>query len=236
MDDSDKISRTLEISTDNRELIKVLCLTCHASTNHKILASAYATESFDDGQNNMSGWIDNQIIECQGCNTISYRTTAKHSEDWDHDQYGNMEYNEKETLYPNREGGRTAIIDSYMLPTDLRRIYDEVIKAMNNDQPVLTGIGIRALVETVCKDKNATKGNLKDKIDMLVTLGVLTPAGATILHQIRTLGNDAAHEVKPHTPAQLGIALTVCEHLFEGVYVLPSHAKKMLPQSVEKQK
>ena len=48
-----------------------------------------------------------------------------------------MEYNEKETLYPSREGGRTAIIDSYMLPTDLRRIYDEVIKAMNNDQPVL---------------------------------------------------------------------------------------------------
>src|SRR5665213_4287430 len=78
---------------------------------------------------------------------------------------------------------------------------------MNNDQPVLTGIGLRALVETICKDKKASGGNLVEKIGSLVSLGVLTADGATILHRIRTLGNDAAHEVKPHTAEQLGICL-----------------------------
>ena len=99
---------------------------------------------------------------------------------------------------------------------------------MNNDQPVLTGIGLRALVETICKDKKASGGNLVEKIGSLVSLGVLTADGATILHRIRTLGNDVAHEVKPHTAEQLGIALGVCEHLLQGVYLLPRHARKQL--------
>ncbi len=97
---------------------------------------------------------------------------------------------------------------------------------MNNEQPVLAGIGIRALVERICKDKQAPGGNLVEKINDLVKLGVLTQDGATILHKIRTLGNDAAHEVKPHKPEQLRLALDVCEHLLQGVYLLPHHAKQ----------
>jgi hypothetical protein len=44
---------------------------------------------------------------------------------------------------------------------------------MNNDQPVLTGIGIRALVETVCKDRKTKGKNLAEQIDDLVTIGAL---------------------------------------------------------------
>jgi hypothetical protein len=44
--------------------------------------------------------------------------------------------------------------------------------------------------------------------------------------KIRTLGNDAAHEVKPHKPKQLSLALDVCEHLMKGVYLLPHYAEE----------
>jgi hypothetical protein len=236
VDDSDKISRSLNILTGGKELLKVSCLSCRADTNHMVLAVAESSEAFDDGRNSMEGWAKHQIIECQGCNTISYRTTSAHSEDWDHDHFGNMRYNEKEVLYPSRTSGRTAIIDAYMLPIELLRIYEEVISAMNNNLPVLAGIGIRALVETICKDKQAPKGDLEAKINALVDMKVLTPEGATILHQLRTLGNKSAHEVLPHTPEQLGVALSACEHLMEGVYVLPAHAKNMLPKAAERQK
>ena len=112
-----------------------------------------------------------------------------------------------------------------MLPANVRRIYEETIGAMNNDQSVLAGIGIRALIETVCNDRKANGKNLMKRIDDLVKLGVLTAEGAAVLHKLRTLGNSAAHEVKPHTQAQLGLALDVVEHLLNGVYVLPAHAK-----------
>lgn len=78
----------------------------------------------------------------------------------------------------------------------------------------------------VCKDKNAAGGDLFAKINSLVVLGVLTKDGANILHKLRTLGNNAAHEVKPHTPKELGLAFDVVDHLLLGVYILPEHAKQ----------
>ena len=39
--------------------------------------------------------------------------------------------------------------------------------------------------------------------------------------ELRTLGNEAAHEVKPHNNATLALALDVIDHLIKGVYILP---------------
>lgn len=54
---------------------------------------------------------------------------------------------------------------------------------------------------------------------------ILTPAGAAILHRIRALGNDAAHEVRPHNDKQLGVAMDVIEHLLKDVYILPKQVE-----------
>ena len=63
------------------------------------------------------------------------------------------------------------------------------------------------------------------KIDNLAAQHVLTTASATILHKIRSLGNAAAHEVKPHSERQLGLAMDVVEHLLKDVYILPKLAE-----------
>ena len=97
---------------------------------------------------------------------------------------------------------------------------------MNGNNPVLTGIGLRAIIETVCKDQAATGKSLYDQINSLVEQSVLTKDGAEILHKLRVLGNNAAHEVKPHSNVQLGLAFDVVEHLLQGVYILPYHAKR----------
>lgn len=166
-----------------------------------------------------------QIIQCLGCETVSFRQTHENSEDYY--QVGPDEYEHAVSvdIYPNPEEGRNLIEDDYLLPTNLHRIYSETIKSINNGQDVLTGIGIRAIVETTCKDKNASGKDLYEKINDLVTQGVLTKDGADILHKLRTLGNEAAHEVKPHDKVQLGLALDVIDHLLQGVYILPYHAK-----------
>jgi hypothetical protein len=104
----------------------------------------------------------------------------------------------------------------------VRGIYKETIQALSNNSPVLAGIGLRALIETICKEKNAEGRNLFLKIDDLVAKQILTPTGSTILHKIRTLGNDAAHEVKPHSEKQLGLAMDVVEHILNDVYIIPS--------------
>ena len=69
----------------------------------------------------------------------------------------------------------------------------------------------------------STQGrNLKEKIDDLVTKRVLAQSGATILHKLRFLGNEAVHEVRRHDIRTLGTAFDVVEHLLQGVYIFPA--------------
>lgn len=214
------MTNTIKDSKIN-EKVSVTCRECKRWTNHLILSDI----TYKNLENIHFQWINEyQIIECQGCETISFRKTHNNSDEMEYAEDGTVEHTLYVDIYPNPEEGRNTIGDVNILPANIQNIYIETIKSINSGQRILTGIGIRAIVETICKDKKA-EGNLERKIDFLVTQGVLTKEGATILHKLRLLGNSAAHEVKPHDNVQLGLALDVIDHLLQGVYVLPHHAK-----------
>ncbi len=205
----------------------ILCERCKCRTNHEILASTDL--SGEDWHCDFTYYYDesHQIVKCRGCNTISFRKVSSNSEDYDYDEAINQTVQlVTELIYPHRNGARFSIKDTDLLPLNVKHVYEETIKATNNNQPVLAAMGIRALIETICKDRKAKGSNLFEKISDLVNIGVLAAEGESILHTLRTLGNDAAHEVKPHSTKKLSLALDVCEHLLQGVYLLPHHAKE----------
>ncbi len=148
------------------------------------------------------------------------------------DELGNPEFYDHEEVYPGRVAGRHKLRGSRYLPSQIISVYNEAHSALCNKLSVLAGVGIRALIEVVCKDKSAIGSNLEKQIDNLVTMGVLTKDGAEILHSLRIMGNQAAHEVKPHSEKDLNTAFDVVEHLLEGVYLLPLKAKK-LPKRIQ---
>ena len=204
----------------------VSCIKCSGKTTHKVFASYDIRGDFDDGHHSFQWAVDNQVIQCLGCKTVSFRKASSNSEDWVQTSYnGDGELVVDESLYPSRLDGIKGLgEDTIYLPTNVRRIYDETLQALSNQSRVLAGIGLRALLETVCKEKSATGKDLLNKIDSLVAASVLTPASAAILHKIRTLGNSAAHEVKPHSDRQLSLAMNIVEHLLKDVYILPKQA------------
>jgi Domain of unknown function (DUF4145) len=108
----------------------------------------------------------------------------------------------------------------------LKQVYGETMKALNRNQPILCGLGIRAVVETVAKERGAKGKDLKERIDHLVDLKILTEGNAEILHKLRTLGNKSAHEAKAHSSAELALALDVVDHLLAAVYTLPKRASR----------
>ncbi len=225
-------SQELKLNETKDKKLLVSCRVCKHMTNHVVLVSAdlNGTIEMTDGYEVLDEvrWSCNhQIIQCLGCDTISFRKAAQNFKA-SPNQIEPYEWEEDidEELYPNRNEGRVSIKDVRVLPTDIRRIYEETIKAMNGDQPVLLGIGIRALIETTTKERNANGRDLMEKINDLVTQGVLTKDGADILHKLRVLGNKAAHEVKPHSTDQLSLAMDVIEHLLQGVYIHPYHARR----------
>jgi hypothetical protein len=218
----------IKLTKDKNEKCKVdvTCSVCKRSNRHLILSDIELNGSEDMGPRDHFYWHDvYQIVQCQGCETIAFRKTHSNSEDYQQVGPDDVENSLYVDIFPNPEEGRSPVEDYLLLPSNLQRIYSETLKSLNSGLPILTGIGIRAIVETVCKENNATGNDLYKKINDLVTQGVLTKDGSDILQKLRTLGNKAAHEVKPHDNVQLGLALDVIDHLLQGVYILPHHAK-----------
>lgn len=205
--------------------IELPCIKCTGKTTHKALVSVDVRGSQGDHRQSFD-WADNhQIVQCMGCKSLSYRIASTNSEDYFQVSEDDYVHEVTEKLYPPRLEGIKGLGDeTHYLPSKVRKIYDETLLALSVQSPVLAGIGLRALLETVCKEREAVGGDLLKKIDSLVEQHVLTPASAAILHKIRALGNAAAHEVKPHSDRQLALAMDIVEHLLKDVYILPKQA------------
>jgi len=209
-----------ENQTQNHEH-RLPCEKCHVKTRHKVLQSVDLSGEEEDWGYHY--WESYQVVQCQGCDSLSFRQSLANSEDTiDDEETGESFPQTTENLYPSRVAGRHKLRRLYALPPNVSRIYSETHAALCNSQPVLTGVGVRALVETVCNEKAATGGDLKERINNLVTKGVLTTTDADILHKMRVLGNKAAHEVEPHSEETLKVAMDVIEHLLDAVYILPA--------------
>lgn len=201
------------------------CGSCNAATYHTVEASI-------DIEGEVPGllryWESYQVIQCLGCTRYSFREVKRNSDEWNVDTHtGEEELAEHEVLYPPRVAGRAPIRRLVGVPSEVRTIYHETHKALLGGQPILAGVGLRSLVEAVCRQKNATGGNLQKRIDSLVDLGVLTRDGAEILHALRNLGNAAAHEAEAYAETDLSTALDVVEHLLQSVYIIPRKAARL---------
>lgn len=215
--------------------VRAVCSECDRETTHSIVRSANYVNEYEDKDFSVTAWEEYAIIECKGCQAISFRQASSNSENLDHDpDTGATILDEKIDLYPPRLAGRRELKDSWELPFPVRRAYEETWQALQGGMPVLAGIGIRALVETMCKERGANGRSLEKKLDNLVDQGVLTKAGAEILHSLRIMGNDAAHEVKPHKIGDLSTAMDVIEHALQGIYILPKRAAKLPKRNVGK--
>jgi len=206
--------------------IKQECLKCHNSTNHAVHAKIDRTDR--DENTDATLWTSYLIIQCKGCDAIYFRKESTFSDDIDYDQNGcggmatKVECFHEEQV---RVDGLYLNDDVWSIPDIIQTIYKETLAAIQRKLFTLAGIGVRAIIEAVCKHQKTAGRDLFKKIDNLVVQGLLTSSGAKILHSIRLLGNDAAHEIKAPTQKQIIAAMKVIDHLLLGTYVLPEEAK-----------
>jgi hypothetical protein len=216
----------LKMNNTQGEKIWIPCGKCSGNTLHKVLLSA---DKYDDDDNGFWTLDSYQIVQCQGCTEISFRNYLNDARSDSRGEKGAIE-----EIYPSRVAGRHVLRSVHILPGNISNIYEETHKALCSKQLILAGIGIRALLEAVCKEKSATGKDLEQKIDNLVGAGILTKSGAEILHGLRILGNVSAHEVKPHSENTLSLAMDVIEHLLTDVYILPTQSAKLPKRNAAK--
>ena len=220
----------LEFDKSKNQKIKLPCVDCDNETYHKILTSVNKSDSDEY----TAYYEQNQIVICQGCEKISFRSNWQFSEDEECDcskdpTTGDFltKLADHITLYPSRITGRRELKNVHYLPSEIYKIYKEIYSALCSGMSVLSGVGIRILVESICNDKEASGNNLEKKIDDLIDIGILTKEGAEILHGTRLLGNQAAHEAKLIDEKTLNAAKDVVEHLLIGAYILPKKTKSL---------
>jgi hypothetical protein len=209
----------LAITVDERSKRFLRCAQCPSDGWHSVVVHARLLLEDDTGRQ----FREYEIIRCDGCMTVSFR------EAWELGDPGAAPLLSGQRLFPERSDRkfRRRMRGTGALPAKVGQIYDETIAAVNEELPILAGIGVRALVEAVCKHKRIKGGNLRDKIDGLAKVGLLGGTEAKILHRLRFLGNKAAHETKVPTSAELSAGLDIAEHLLTTVYLLAGKAMKL---------
>lgn len=197
------------------------CEHCAQETKHVIAASFEENGDEEVGDYNSVSWTTkSQVVQCLGCESVSFRRTTSHSEDYDIDENGGMSYAVHTQFYPHRAKIR-ELVDFIALPLGIQDIYQETVQAIDSDLRILAAIGIRAIIETICSDLSVKGRTLEIKIGKLQEMSLVTKDGAKLLNKLREVGNDAAHKVSRLTEEQLHVALKVVNNVLEGTYLIP---------------
>lgn len=195
------------------------CRSCKKETKQIInTVVAVKSEGCDDWWKN-----DYMIIECLGCETVSFREDYIDSSSFE--GIDEVTIRPQITIYPPREN---IIIDvkKSLIPKKIRYIYEESIKATNNNCLILAAAGFRSVIEAISLEKSISEHNLEKKINKLHELGHITIKESERLHKIRFIGNESIHEIVKPSLEELIEVNTIIKSLINNLYVLDRLLKK----------
>lgn len=112
--------------------------------------------------------------------------------------------------------------DSTNIPKAVVQALEEAITCYAADCFIAAAIMVRKTLEEICRDKNATGHNLKDRIKALSSKIMVPSDLIEGLDHLRLLGNDAAH-IDSQTYQQVGkdecdIGITFTKEVLKAVY------------------
>jgi hypothetical protein len=221
---------------------EIPCTRC-GLTRHTIRGTFQAY--WEDTESGVCGGTTYDLLECNGCRRGTLRERT-----WFSEEPGEHEvtfWPPRRSEPPLREPRNFQQLD-YGSPVDA--VYRQTITAFNNGLSTLAGAGIRLLIEGICRDQKILKGrvytdqgkvvrdsatnkiilreNLEGKINGLLMKGLISKTQAKVLHQLRKLGNDAAHALDQPSLKLIEECIDAIEHLLVQVYDQPELLKKLI--------
>ena len=190
------------------------CGTCYGDKHHVKLFSKKVKGPLKSDE-------EYAVVQCLGCKTVSFLQIVKSNR---------KSAKPKHYNYPNDDDDFYLFLPNDnvdLLPKSIAQLYEELVVAFDSDSPILAGIGLRALVESVCIDQKIQGKNLQIKIQGLNNKGLISTAELPILDKLRLIGNSSAHESKSLPMRKLESALGIINHVLISIYLLPKINKKL---------
>lgn len=207
------------------------CISCNKNTNYQILA--HFVKSYDEDYRCTYKYL---IVQCKGCDEISFRYEFHDIEGGypSYDPYRGEYWEAPITIETFPKVSKYKLIEGCeFVPEAIYKTYKQTLSAYQEEATILAGIGFRAIIEAICSDQNVKENNLQQSISKLYSSGILSKHDSNLLHSIRFLGNDAAHEIKEPTKGQLDTALKIIEHLLISLYILPKDVERVMETVIE---
>ncbi|WP_412724200.1 DUF4145 domain-containing protein [Alteromonas sp. D210916BOD_24] len=200
------------------------CSSCGRSTKHQVITR----KSVISPPNEYHSEAIYFMLECNGCESICFRREYHDYEDYFQVGEDEFEHSTEVAIFPNFIDGHVPIHSLWRVPTIVKDIYEESLKAIRESAYTLAGLGLRATIEAICNDKKIKGKNLQTRINAMQRSGMISKSDANRLHAIRFMGNDAAHEIKKSSHQSVLIALKIIEHMLLSVYLLEAEVNKHL--------
>ncbi|MFJ8220766.1 DUF4145 domain-containing protein [Bacillus cereus] len=238
---------------------KLYCTSCRRETNHYYMSNKDGvpleytqTDSDFEEWEHLSFKDEYYIVSCMGCDRIAFLNIYGDESMFTPTgpNWNDREYIQDYKIYPEAPISEDMKFYKYdspykfkNLPVFIGNLRKEVITAFEEDMGLLCGMGIRMLVEAICKEKGITQTqvmkkckpvtesdgtpkmrnlSLFEKIETLKDRNIIDEAQKQVLHQVRNMGNDTAHEIKTHGVRILKQALHVVEFILYNIYELPN--------------
>ena len=227
---------------DKGDRLKSFCIRCGKEQNQVVMKSygIKGSELYDELFS--IDWSDDyQILQCQGCDYISFRHLSWDSESQSSDDDGKSEFLYPQVLSKSKDALPIKVFSN--LPKKLKQIYRESIDCFNSKNYTLCAAGVRAIVEGICDNEGIKDGpvevqkngvketkrfdNIQGKISGLCEKGILTKKHSDMLHEHRFLGNEAIHTLARPSEEELRLAIEILEHTFENMYEIPKKAYQL---------
>ena len=187
------------------------------------LSSLRNQDQIDDFLNkryypNWSG--EHELIQCQGCDSVSYRHVERCSE-W---ESGQVDYF---AIYPPRVARRRPDWVDQLKKREIGELFDEVYSALQTNSKRLALMGARCLADIALNDIVGDIGGFEKKIKQAVKDGHLSGRDGNVLNAAVDAGNAAAHRNYNPSDNALSQTLDIIEHLFVNLYIMPNAASNI---------
>ena len=190
------------------------CNDCRSRTKHILVKRIRSSgEDNDQGFRWSTTW---DVLQCRGCEEVVLRRVFWFSEN----------ENEQENFFPPRVSRWTPSWAAF-LPSDIKRLLEEVYRALQADSSSIGMMGARSIIEATMISKVGDLGTFADNLKGMEEAGVLSRTNRQFLEVALDAGNATIHRGHRPDADQLNTVMDIVENLLQSVFVLEKPTKRL---------
>ncbi len=213
------------------EQIRGHCPNCGPARFADVVCSYTDTEEIDD-EHGVWAQTTSRILQCGGCKSVYFQEIYIFSEEYEHDDKGEITYNEHITYFPSpAKRNRPEWLTWFNLETHLYELLSETYSALNVDARVLAATGARTVFDRASELLKIDPAlTFKEKLDHLHKNGHIGTSELSSLNLLTDAGGAAAHRGWKPSLAQLNTVMSIVEAFIYRTFVLDAEVKKLKTQ------